>query len=591
MRLKRLEIYGFKSFADRTVVVFDEGITGIVGPNGSGKSNLSDAVRWVLGEQSAKALRGGKMEDVIFNGTQKRKRMGYCEVSLVFENEDHALSVDYTEVMITRRVYRSGEGEYYINKSACRLKDIVELFRDTGVGKEGYSIIGQGRIDEILSQKSEDRRGVFEEAAGIVKYRTRKEESEKRLSNMRDNLSRVEDIIAELESQLEPLEKASETARRYLNLRDELRVLECSAFVLRSDRAKERIAEAEQLLTGLKEAIASEEKRADALSEQREKANEGAQKLENEVTAAHDAVLELTRETEAREGELGVLRAEINRMEKDVLALGQEEDVKRARSAALDEEIAKNEREALANRTRIIGLTRELGQKEEALQNAQEEARQAEEKLEAHKSAIIDAMNRLSDVRTSEARLSTMRKELERRGEEADAQKEELEQAADRMDEQLAQAAQELATREVVVVPTKTVPQGITAMISYVPEKSAEENEEAMTEGIQMVKTGQVTYAVRDTHIDEKEIHQGDIMGLGDHGLLAVGQDILTVAEETIRAMVDEDSELISIYYGEDMSEEDAESLGEKIEQAYPDCDVEVNYGGQPIYYCVVSVE
>ena len=444
MRLKRLEIYGFKSFADRTVVVFDEGITGIVGPNGSGKSNLSDAVRWVLGEQSAKALRGGKMEDVIFNGTQRRKRMGYCEVSLVFENEDHALSVDYTEVMITRRVYRSGEGEYYINKSACRLKDIVELFRDTGVGKEGYSIIGQGRIDEILSQKSEDRRGVFEEAAGIVKYRTRKEESEKRLSNMRDNLSRVEDIIAELESQLEPLEKASETARRYLNLRDELRVLECSAFVLRSDRAKERIAEAEQLLTGLKEAIASEEKRADALSEQREKANEGAQKLENEVTAAHDAVLELTRETEAREGELGVLRAEINRMEKDVLALGQEEDVKRARSAALDEEIAKNERDALANRTRIIGLTRELGQKEEALQNAQEEARQAEEKLEAHKSAIIDAMNRLSDVRTSEARLSTMRRELERRGEEADAQKEELELAADRMDEQLAQAAQEL---------------------------------------------------------------------------------------------------------------------------------------------------
>ena len=200
--------------------------------------------------------------------------------------------------------------------------------------------------------------------------------------------------------------------------------IECSAFVLRSDRAKERIAEAEQLLVGLKEAIAHEEKRADELSAQREKANEGAQKLENEVTAAHDAVLELTRETEAREGELGVLRAEINRMEKDVLALSQEEDVKRARSAALDEEIAKNERDALANRTKIIELTRQLSQKEEALQTAQEEAREAEEKLEAHKSAIIDAMNRLSDVRTSEARLSTMRKELERRGEEADAQRE-----------------------------------------------------------------------------------------------------------------------------------------------------------------------
>ncbi len=444
MRLKKLEIYGFKSFAERTVVVFDEGITGIVGPNGSGKSNLSDAVRWVLGEQSAKALRGGKMEDVIFGGTQKRKRMGYCEVSLVFDNEDHALPVDYTEVMVTRRVYRTGEGEYYINKSACRLKDIVELFRDTGIGKDGYSIIGQGRIDEILSQKSEDRRGIFEEAAGIVKYRTRKEESEKRLSNMRDNLARVEDIIAELETQLEPLEKASETARRYLSLRDELRVLECSAFVLRSDRAKERIEEAQQLLTGLREAIANEEKRTEELSAAREQANEQTQTLENDVTAAHDAVLELTRETEAREGELAMLRAEIARMEKDVLALNQDEDVKKARSAALGDEIRKNDREAYANRRKIIDVQRELAQKEEAQTAAQEAAREAEERLESHKSAIIDAMNRLSDVRTSEARLSTMRKELERRGEEAQAQHNELEQTAQRMDEQLTQANDEL---------------------------------------------------------------------------------------------------------------------------------------------------
>ena len=444
MRLKKLEIYGFKSFAERTVVVFNEGITGIVGPNGSGKSNLSDAVRWVLGEQSAKALRGGKMEDVIFGGTQKRKRMGYCEVSLVFDNEDHALPVDYTEVMVTRRVYRTGEGEYYINKSACRLKDIVELFRDTGIGKEGYSIIGQGRIDEILSQKSEDRRGIFEEAAGIVKYRTRKEESEKRLSNMRDNLARVEDIITELETQHEPLQTASETARRYLSLRDELRVLECSAFVLRSDRAKERIEEAQQLLTGLREAIANEEKRTEELSAAREQANAQTQTLENDVTAAHDAVLELTRETEAREGELAMLRAEIARMEKDVLALNQDEDVKKARSAALGDEIRKNDREAYANRRKIIDVQRELAQKEEAQTAAQEAAREAEERLESHKSAIIDAMNRLSDVRTSEARLSTMRRELERRGEEAQAQHDELEQTALRMDEQIAQANEEL---------------------------------------------------------------------------------------------------------------------------------------------------
>ena len=445
MRLKRLEIYGFKSFADRTVVVFDQGITGIVGPNGSGKSNLSDAVRWVLGEQSAKALRGGKMEDVIFNGTQKRKRLGYCEVSLVFDNEDHALPVDFTEVMITRRVYRSGEGEYYINKASCRLKDIIELFRDTGVGKEGYSIIGQGRIGEILSQKSEDRRGIFEEAAGIVKYRTRKEESEKRLSNMRDNLSRVEDIISELESQLEPLAKASETARHYLALRDELRILECSSFVLRSDRAKVRIEEAEDMLTGLREAIENEEKRIGDLTSARDAASDAAQALEEQVSAAHESVLGLTREKEAREGELAMLRAEITRMEKDVLALGQEEDLHSQHSESLAAQIEQNNTDTLTARRDIAELERNLRIKEDELAAAQDAAREAEEELEAHKSAIIDAMNRLSDVRTSEARLSTMRGELERRGAEAAAQKEELAMIAGRLEQQLEEAKQDLA--------------------------------------------------------------------------------------------------------------------------------------------------
>jgi len=384
------------------------------------------------------------MEDVIFNGTQKRKRLGYCEVSLVFDNEDHALPVDFTEVMITRRVYRSGEGEYYINKSACRLRDIVELFRDTGVGKEGYSIIGQGRIDEILSQKSEDRRDIFEEAAGIVKYRARKEESEKRLANMRDNLSRVEDIIAELEGQLEPLAKASETARRYLALRDELRTLECSAFVLRHDRAKERIAEAQQMLEGLRDAIAEEERRTAELSALRDEANEQAQKMEAQVTAAHESVLELTREKEAREGELGVMRAEIARMEKDVLALSQDEDIKRARAEALTGEIDRNQRDTLAAQTEIVELQRSIAKKEAELAGLQERTREAEERLEAHKSAIIEAVNRLSDMRTSEARLSTMRKELERRGEEAAVQREELTRTAQRLQEQLDEALAEL---------------------------------------------------------------------------------------------------------------------------------------------------
>ena len=223
MRLKKLEIYGFKSFADRVEMIFPDGVTGVVGPNGSGKSNIGDAVRWVLGEQSAKTLRGAKMEDVIFGGTEKRKAQAYCEVSLVFDNSDGKLPVDYAEVMITRRVYRSGDSEYYLNKSPCRLRDIIDLMRDTGIGKEGYSLIGQGRIDEILSVKSEERRNVFEEAAGITKYKARKAEAERRMENTAENLSRVEDILNEVGARLPELEKQAGNAREYMKLTDELR--------------------------------------------------------------------------------------------------------------------------------------------------------------------------------------------------------------------------------------------------------------------------------------------------------------------------------------------------------------------------------
>ena len=541
MRLKRLEIYGFKSFADRTVVVFDEGITGIVGPNGSGKSNLSDAVRWVLGEQSAKALRGGKMEDVIFNGTQKRKRLGYCEVSLVFDNEDHALAVDFTEVMITRRVYRSGEGEYYINKAACRLRDIIELFRDTGVGKEGYSIIGQGRIDEILSQKSEDRRDIFEEAAGIVKYRARKAESEKRLANMRDNLSRVEDIIAELESQLEPLAKASETARRYLALRDELRKLECSAFVIRTDRYKERIAEAEQMLEGLRDAIAEEERRAGEMSALRDSANEKALELEKQVTQAHESVLDFTREREVREGELGVLRAEIARMEKDVLAFSQDEDVKRARDRVLSGEIEQNERDTLTARTDILELQRTLAVKEAELVRLQEEAREAEETLEAHKSAIIDAVNRLSDMRTSEARLATMRKELERRGEEAAAQREELTLIARQLQEQLDEALEELEeakageaeclkAEQAIEAESQSAAQKIAAIAQALADANGKKQSAASR--LRMLREMERDYAGYQQAVKQVLLH-----AKGNNGVRGVVASLMQVPKELERAV------------------------------------------------------
>ena len=231
MYLKSLEVQGFKSFPDKTLIRFGDDITAIVGPNGSGKSNISDAILWVMGEQSSKTLRGAKMEDVIFGGTQKRSAVGFAEATLTLDNTDRALAYDADEVMVTRRYYRSGDSEYYINKQSARLRDIHEMFMDTGLGREGYSNIGQGRIDEILSLKSADRREIFEEAAGISKYRHRKEETERKLMHTEDNLLRIGDKVSELELQLEPLRVQSEKAKKYLELKDELRGVEVTVWL------------------------------------------------------------------------------------------------------------------------------------------------------------------------------------------------------------------------------------------------------------------------------------------------------------------------------------------------------------------------
>lgn len=241
MYLKRLELQGFKSFADKTILEFKPGITSVIGPNGSGKSNISDSIRWVLGEQSIKSLRGAKSEDIIFAGTQNRKSLGFAEASIVIDNSDGKLPIEYSEVTVTRKIYRSGETGYYINKVPCRLKDILELFMDTGIGKDGYSIIGQGKIDEILSNKSEDRRHIFEEAAGIVKYRTRKAESEKKLEQTKLNLLRINDIISEIESNIDPLKMQAEKAKQFLDLREELKNIEVGLFLYNIEAYKEKL--------------------------------------------------------------------------------------------------------------------------------------------------------------------------------------------------------------------------------------------------------------------------------------------------------------------------------------------------------------
>ncbi len=245
MYLKSIEVQGFKSFANKIVFEFHNGITGIVGPNGSGKSNVADAVRWVLGEQRIKQLRGASMQDVIFSGTETRKPQGFAYVAITLDNSDHQLAIDYDQVTVARRIYRSGESEYLINGSSCRLKDINELFYDTGIGKEGYSIIGQGQIDKILSGKPEERRELFDEAAGIVKFKRRKVIAQKKLEDEKQNLVRVSDILSELEKQVGPLARQSETAREYLRLKEELKAYEVNVFLTETQEIKVQLKETE----------------------------------------------------------------------------------------------------------------------------------------------------------------------------------------------------------------------------------------------------------------------------------------------------------------------------------------------------------
>ena len=246
MYLKSIEVQGFKSFANKTLFEFHNGITCIVGPNGSGKSNVADAVRWVLGEQSSKQLRGANMQDVIFSGTQNRKPQGYASVAITFDNSDRHLNLDYNEVTVSRRIYRSGESEYRLNGTQCRLKDVTELFYDTGIGKEGYSIIGQGQIDKILNGKPEERRELFDEAAGIVKYKKRKAAAQKKLENERENLVRVNDILAELERQVGPLERQAEKARIYLKKKEELKTFDVNMFLLEMERIDRQLQEVKE---------------------------------------------------------------------------------------------------------------------------------------------------------------------------------------------------------------------------------------------------------------------------------------------------------------------------------------------------------
>lgn len=412
MYLKSIEVYGFKSFANKITFEFKNGITGIVGPNGSGKSNVADAVRWVLGEQSAKQLRGSKMEDVIFSGTESRKPLGSAYVAITLDNSDHSLSIAYDEVTVARRVYRSGESEYSINGTACRLKDITNLFLDTGIGKEGYSIIGQGQIDKILSGKPEDRRELFDEAAGIVKYKKNKSATEKALEGERQNLYRVTDILKELESQLEPLSKQSEKAKEYLSCKEQQKELDISVFLLELGQLKREKEEVQKKIQINAAEMGQIQKQYESIKEEYEKLEHSLEENHKQVDSIQSAMQETSLHREKMEGEIKVLKEQINTAKNDELHL--EEN-----TARVVAELQRREEEKKQYMEEKTALDEKKNQMDHQLK---ERKRQEEEKsesiqgilnaIEEEKQGIIDGMNESASLKGKLQRYETMAEQV-----------------------------------------------------------------------------------------------------------------------------------------------------------------------------------
>lgn len=357
MHLKKLEIQGFKSFPEYTLIEFDKGMTAVVGPNGSGKSNVTDAIRWVLGEQSVKALRGGKMEDVIFNGTQSRKAMNYAEVSMTLDNSDHFVDYEFNEIQITRRLYRSGESEYQINKVNCRLKDVVSLFLDTGLGKDGYSIVGQGRVDEILSNKSEDRRRVLEEASGIVKYKVKKDEAERKLSATEQNLVRINDQIISLEERIEPLREQSEQAVKYHKLYDELKSNDIALMLYKIKNANAAMGNSGEIKDKLEVDLKINEDLFCKLREENKELNNRVEKLDELIEDKRQELSDISEETHE-------IKADIRASEERELLINKRLSEMEEEKQSLENKISEFAGEYKANQEKADSILEELRSEE-----------------------------------------------------------------------------------------------------------------------------------------------------------------------------------------------------------------------------------
>ena len=408
MYLKALEIHGFKSFANKITFQFHNGITGIVGPNGSGKSNVGDAVRWVLGEQSAKQLRGSNMQDIIFAGTQNRKPMGYAYVAITLDNADHKLPVDYEEVTVARRVYRSGESEYLINGTTCRLKDVHELFFDTGIGKEGYSIIGQGQIDKILSGKPEERRELFDEAAGIVKFKYRKQTAQRKLDDEKQNLVRITDILTELEKQIGPLERQSKAAKEYVKLFGELKIQDANLFLLEMERIKQEVQE-------LTEKISIAEHDLEDAGQEYERAKIAYDETNTQLDACMARIDEISRNMNEAEVHCGKLEGQIRVLQEQIHSVEMSEEHYKNREAEIKASIEERNRqkatlaeEKQSIQEKVNGASEVRGELNSRLKALQEEKESLNNQIEQGKNTIIASLNDAASEKSKLSRYDTI---------------------------------------------------------------------------------------------------------------------------------------------------------------------------------------
>ena len=536
MYLKNIEVQGFKSFANKIKFDFHNGITGIVGPNGSGKSNVADAVRWVLGEQRVKQLRGGSMQDVIFSGTENRKPLSYASVAITLDNSDHKLPVDYEEVTVTRKLYRSGESEYLINGAACRLKDINEMFYDTGIGKEGYSIIGQGQIDKILSGKPEERRELFDEAAGIVKFKRRKNLSLKKLEEERMNLTRVNDILAELEKQLGPLEKQSETAKEYLKKKEELKTFDINMFLLEEERLRERIKELEEKYTIASSEMEESNERYDKMKEEYESIEEEVEEIDLAIETARNQMNETNLLKQQLEGQINVLKEQINTARMNDEHYGNRANTIHAEIGARQEQKSSLDQEKTEVQTKLQKAQTQDREAKSGLIEVQSRIAEHTAQIEEKKQEIMDILGNRASTKAKIQHYDTTKDQIAVRKAELARNMLEISEEVERLSERLNQYEEELEKVQETI-------RGYNEQIAE-NERKIERFQKELSEKQEKLRIGQTAYHRESSRLESLKNITERYDGYGnsirkvmankerEKGLIGVVADIIKVDKE-----------------------------------------------------------